>query len=567
MTDSTSEHALLRAEWQGVLFAPSLSRRALLALEPTWPCRRLRVRVHRNHPFEYVASALPPFLAFARLEADLVIGDYDDALSLDLDGPADLEVVWLDLDRYADRLETDALADWLVDRMVSLRSRSDAPILLADHAGSGDAAAAFNERLGALAPAVAGLRVCPQHAIREALGDRYFDARMERIAATRLAERAHLETARHMGLQWIPSVVQPRLKAVVFDLDHTLWDGVLGEDGVGGVRISEGHGNLQRRALALADEGLLIGIASKNEDADVVRIFSERAAELPLSLDRVSARAVSWESKAAGVRRIAERLRIGTDAVLFVDDNPGELAAVAGALPGVWTLRAAPDPDETLRALARFPGLLRWEADATDAIRAADLAASELRTAHLDDSTDASDYLASLHVTLGVARDPVDHRARLHSLSNKTNQFNLALARLGEAEVDRRLADPTTPVVALWLSDRLSDSGLIGALFARLDGRTLVVEDLCVSCRALGRGLDDALVTCALRTAIGNAPVDTIAFRHATGPRNGPARRWLAAFAGCDLDLPEGEQTIPWDPTASAASLADLPIDIEHRGY
>lgn len=565
MTACSSEHALQRAEWQPVLFAEKLSRRALLGLTPTWGCRTIRVRVHRNHPFEYVTSALGPFLAFARLRADIDVSDYDDALTLAVDGERDVEVVWLDFDRYADHLTWADLADWLIERMAALRSRSDAPILLADHVGTGPEVLVFNDRLRRLSAQVPGLRVCPQSDIGQALGERYFDPRMERVAGTRLAERAHLESARQFGLRWIPSVVQPRLKAIVFDLDHTLWEGVLGEDGVEGVRVTPGHAALQRRTMELADEGLFLGLVSKNEDADVVRIFEQRQPALPLAFDRVSARAVSWSPKVDGVRAVASRLRIGTDAVLFVDDNPGELAAVGGGLPDLWTLRASDNATVTLRALDLHPGLMRWEADATDRLRAADLAAAEVRSARLSETTDPHTYLASLRVALGVGVDPAARRARLHALSNKTNQFNLALRRLGEAEVDRRLADPATPIVALWLSDRLSDSGLIGAVFTRLEGARLEVEDLCVSCRALGRSLDDALVVAAVEAAIGDAFVDEIVFHHRTGPRNGPARRWLADFVGRPLDAESGTVAIPWNAALRRDTLRALPIAIEQR--
>ena len=566
MTDSSYEHILLRAEWQQALFSERLSRRKLRALVPTWPCRPIRVRVHRNHAFEFVSSALAPFLAFSRLAAELSIGDYDDALTLSVSGPSDVEIVWLDYDRYSGTIDQKDLADWLVGRMQVLRSRSDAPILLLDRVGASEAVVGFNQRLREAAEQVAGLRVCPQSGIEAQLKAAYFDDRMVELAGTRVSQAASLQTARALGLRWIPSVVQARLKAVIFDLDHTLWAGVLGEDGIDGVAVTAGHAALQRHAVELASEGIFLGLASKNEDADVVRLFAQRGGELPLSLEHVSARAVSWEPKAQGVRAIIDQLRIGADAVLFVDDNPGELAAVGGSLAGIWTLQASSDAAETLRGLQHHPGLLRWTEDATDRLRAADLAASELRSSQLASATDPTAYLASLRVTLGRMVDPVAHRARLHALSNKTNQFNLALRRFGEAEVDRRLSDPATPVVAISLADRLADSGLVGVLFTRVSGSQLVVEELCVSCRALGRGLDDALVTAALMAVCAAHPaVEQVVFDFSTGPRNAPARSWLAGFVGRPLGAEAGSVSTPWQAQARMSMLSALPIQIEDR--
>jgi len=146
-------------------------------------------------------------------------------------------------------------------------------------------------------------------------------------------------------------------------------------------------------------------------------------------------------------------------------------------------------------------------------------------------------YLGSLGVTVRVGVDPVGHREKLQQLSVKTNQFNLSLARLTEVDVGRWLTDSDRAVVGVWLADRLSDSGLIGALYLKRSDDTIEVEDLCISCRALGRNLEDAMVSAAINAAIGNRPVRTVLFKHATGSRNAPALEWLSGFpADCQRD-------------------------------
>ena len=401
-----SDIALTRAEWQQVLFSERPSRRGLLRLKPSWPCSPLRLRVHRNHPFEYVASVLSPFLAFARLDATVVLSDYDDALTwADVtvradDQPFDVELVWLDFCRYRGRSSPEELASWLLERVSALRASTDAPILVADDAEGDAVAARFNEELFEARERSLGFASARRVESKE-LGERYHDARMERMLAPGCPRSRTWNP--HDG--WAPSGspvwlrpgrsrgARPRPHLVVRCARRGWHRWRRGP--YRSCRDPPQGGRLRRRRT-------LVGLASKNEDSDVRDVFARRATEFPLTLDRVAARAVSWESKASGLRRIADELRIGLDSILFVDDNPGELAAVASGCPGVWTLRAGPGPEDTLRALEHHPGLLRWQADATDRLRASDLAADVARRAGSEGVEDPMTYLASLEVRLEV---------------------------------------------------------------------------------------------------------------------------------------------------------------------
>ena len=206
-----SDIALTRAEWQQVLFSERPSRRGLLRLKPSWPCSPLRLRVHRNHPFEYVASVLSPFLAFARLDATVVLSDYDDALTwADVtvradDQPFDVELVWLDFCRYRGRSSPEELASWLLERVAALRAGTDAPILVADDAEDA-VAARFNEELLRSARTVPGLRICPQSGIQAELGERYHAPGNRWHPAVRVA---HLESARRFGRSGSPVWLRP----------------------------------------------------------------------------------------------------------------------------------------------------------------------------------------------------------------------------------------------------------------------------------------------------------------------------------------------------------------------
>ena len=246
MPPETIIPAIAKASWQPKIFAAAPRRSELLALKPDWPCHSIRLRVHRNMPFEFVASALPAFLAYADLKAEISMGDYDDSLNFQISEPADCELIWLDYERYAGKLDATALAAWLKDRLEVLRAASTAPILIAD--GGGDE---FDQKLSAVAAGIPGCRVFPRQALQKQLGESWFDRRVKDISASPMSDAANLAVAQQLGLVWLPGAVRVGLKVVVLDLDHTLYTGVLGEDGAEGVRLMPAHHALQDKIRRL----------------------------------------------------------------------------------------------------------------------------------------------------------------------------------------------------------------------------------------------------------------------------------------------------------------------------
>jgi FkbH-like protein len=551
-----AEACVARAEQQRTIFAVAPRRLDLLRLRALpWPPEGLRsvaVRVIRNHAFEHVASALAPFAAFAGLAPRVTYGGYDDGLT-DLTTDAEVVVTWVDFERYSARLDASALLDWFASRIGALRAACSATVLVVDRAHASNDHAAFNAELADRVGGLPDVHVCATAPIAERLGPGLHDDARADVTGTRLGDAACLAFAQRFGLVWLPAAVAPRRKVVAVDLDNTLFRGVLGEDGVTGVVVTDGHAALQRELLRLRSEGLLLAVVSRNEPADVDALFATRR-DFPLAREDVAAWAVGWGSKAAGVASVAAALHVGPDAVVLVDDNPGELAAAASAHPGLATLHAHPDGAATASELALFPGLLRWRHAREDALRDADLRAAAERERGAAEAGGTADYVASLGVRLELAMRAPAARHRVHDLSRKTNQFNLALRRFSEKEVAERMDSPGHRVATIALSDRLSDSGLVGFVSARRDGDALRVEELCISCRALGRGLEDTMIASCVRAMSRELATAAVVFEYSLGPRNGPARDWLARMAGRPLANDAGEVRIP---------LAALPPPLE----
>ncbi|MDA5192511.1 HAD-IIIC family phosphatase [Govanella unica] len=549
---------LAKIDWQEIIFAPRPQRLQLLRLKASWPCTDIAVRVHRNAPFEYIQQTIAPFLAYADLAGQFEFSDYDDSLPFQaLESDADVELIWLDHERYRDRMDAATLTDWLRARCAALRQLSTAPILINNWPADHETANGFNSLLQEVVKTVSGVRVIDLLPIYEDLGDAFLDRRLAAVGATTLSGTANLMIARHLGLDILPASLRPRLKAIALDLDNTLYAGVLGEDGPEGLELTPAHKLLQEKLRELRDSGLFLAVISKNDPQDVERLFETRK-DFPLQRHDFSVMSVSWGRKSSGLATIAEKLRIGLDATLYLDDNTGELAEVTALQPDIKVIYAA-DPTHALNALTDYPNLRAVSADATDQLRVNDLAAAEQRAALRTQSLNPADYLASLATKLAISVNDPSQLSRAHSLANKTNQFILSLRRFTEAEVAAWVQDPDNRLVTISMSDRLSDSGNIAAVFLKRHGGTIEVSELCVSCRALGRNIEDLLLIKAIEIAYPDFTPHDLTIHHVTGPRNEPGRSWLRAFAALTEITANGYITLPWPPP-KAKEILDISI-------
>ena len=544
--------ALERAEWQPTLFGVP-NRADLAAFVPHWPCRTIRVCVHRNHGFEAVSSAIGPYAAWNNLAFEWSLSAYDDTLTFDLRSDSELELIWLDAGRL-ESMAPGALGPWLVGRLRALRSMTSNPIVAAIWP-----LAETDRELIAVA-AIPGTRVVNLDSFAARLGNRWLDSRTESISGTRLSNRACLELARELACRWLPAAIAPPRKAIAVDLDGTLYRGVLGEDGPRGVVLTPAHRRLQENLAKRRDEGILLALVSRNDLRDVKELFASRA-EFPLRFDDFSAIDVSWDDRSVALRRIAERLRIALDAVVFIDDNAGELAAAASSLP-VFTVHARSDAAQTDAALEHVAGLFRWRETAEDRLRASDLRASTLRDTQSRDAPSDEAYLRSLQVRLGYHVGQRQHLGRIADLVAKTNQFNLSLRRMNEAQIARKLDERPSNVVAIELADRLSDSGIVAAVVGSRRGERVHVEEVCVSCRALGRRLEDSMLTQALLLLTGDHASRDVVFDLRKGPRNDPARQWLARYANTAIDGDTESVEMRFDAIAAKTISPALRIEI-----
>jgi FkbH-like protein len=290
-------------------------------------------------------------------------------------------------------------------------------------------------------------------------------------------------------------------KCLVVDLDNTLWGGVLGEDGPHGVRVgigdatSEAHHRLQQKILAIKERGVLLAICSKNDPDEVARLFRIRS-DMPLKAHDFACMQIGWQRKDHCLQRIAEELNIGTASLVFLDDNPAELELIRTSLPEVECVLVPGDTARLAACLDRVHSLDRAIITAEDQDKSAQYQAQSVREAVRREYADLSEYLRSLGTTIEIQPLTRDLVGRAHQLFAKTNQFNVTGRRYTLGEVSSlSIEDDSRIALIVNAKDRFGELGWIAALVISTPQHSVAhLENLVISCRALGRGMEVAIL-------------------------------------------------------------------------
>ncbi|MBQ3034620.1 MAG: HAD-IIIC family phosphatase [Alphaproteobacteria bacterium] len=495
---------------QNFIFENKLTRNELLNYSSkSENNKKFKISIYRNHSFELVENTIVPFLDYANIQADFIYSDYDDSLSfLNLDLNSDLVILWLDFTRY----NNEKIDEFIQERVKYLTGIYSKKILFVP----------FESNLKIENNSIINYNLSK---IKENLGERYLDLRLEKFSGTKLSPKALIEISKDLGLNYIPSILLPNIKALVFDLDNTLYKGVLGEDGINGVELTPEHKKLQEHIVELSKQGFFICLASKNEEDDVLKMFEERK-DFPLQLKHIAKHYISWEEKSNAVTEIAKFLNIGIDSILFVDDNMGEIISMLNIHPQIKYILAKDNADITLEILKNYPTMLKLNIKDEDKIRAKDTQANEQRQL-LKQTLSKEEYIKSLEIKLTYSINKKDQIARISELANKTNQFICNYKRYSESEIENLMNNKNSIVISTKLEDKLSDSGIIGVCVLKNNENHLEMEECFISCRALGRGIDDNIVFFPIKLALDKFNKTNLKIDFQIGERNKPAQNFL----------------------------------------
>ena len=293
-------------------------------------------------------------------------------------------------------------------------------------------------------------------------------------------------------------------KLVIVDLDNTLWGGVVGETGWRGLRLG-GHDHVgeafvefQRSLKALTNRGVQLGIVSKNDEQVALEAIDCHP-EMQLKRGDFAGWRIDWSDKVRNIEELAAELRLGIDSIVFIDDNPAERGRVREALGDrvlvpEWPADPA-DYSATLMALRCFdaPAI-----SAEDRGRVRMYADERERRIAINESGSLEDWLKTLQIEVQVERLALTNIERASQLLNKTNQMNLSTRRLSEGGLMNWAEAENRMVWTFRVSDRYGDSGLTGIISIETEDDTTRIVDFLMSCRTMGRSVEEAMVSTAV---------------------------------------------------------------------
>ena len=299
-------------------------------------------------------------------------------------------------------------------------------------------------------------------------------------------------------LRFLHPVTGKVCKALVTDLDNTLWGGIIGEDGMSGIQIGSEHPgaayqSLQRAMLDLYQRGIILAVCSKNNPSDAMEALENHPGML-LRPHHFAALRVNWNDKAQNLREIASELNIGIDALAFLDDSPVEREWVRSQLP-VAVIDLPQDPMGYAEALRDSPFFERLTLSDEDRERGRYYAEERQRSELKGGTASLEDFYGSLQMEVEIASVTPRMLTRVAQLTQKTNQFNLTTRRYTEQQIAEMSASTDWRVYSLRARDRFGDNGLVGVAIARFDGDFCEIDSFLMSCRVVGRTVETAFLS------------------------------------------------------------------------
>ena len=288
-------------------------------------------------------------------------------------------------------------------------------------------------------------------------------------------------------------------KAIIFDCDNTLWKGILGEDGFDGIEMSKNTGSgkifheIQKIAISLAEQGVIIGLCSKNNIEDVTEII-EKHPDFLLKDEYLTIKKINWNDKVSNLKQISKELNIGLDSLVFVDDSSFEINLIKEKLPSVSTIQV---PEK----LFEYPNLLRenlnlfykFSLTKEDVEKNKMYKQQQEREKLKEEYSNIDDYLKTLDIKLSVFIDEKDKISRISQMSQKTNQFNLTTKRYTENDISNFIENKNSFVFAISVSDKFGDYGVTGLSIIKIideDNKSAFIDTFLMSCRIIGRNIE-----------------------------------------------------------------------------
>lgn len=355
-------------------------------------------------------------------------------------------------------------------------------------------------------------------------------------------------------------------RCLILDLDNTVWGGVIGDDGVEGIKLGQGdavgeaHLDVQRFALSLRARGIVLAICSKNTD-EIARLPFVQHPDMLLKLDHIAVFQANWSDKASNIQAIANELSLGLESMVFMDDNPMERDIVRRMLPQVAVPELPHDPADYVRTVSAGGYFDSTRFSTEDLGRANFYQDNSRRAALKQQAGDIQSYLASLEMQITFQPFDETGRARIAQLISKSNQFNLTTRRYSESDVAAVQVDPLAYTLQVRLTDIFGDNGMISVVIARqVNQDQLEIDTWLMSCRVLGRCVENMVLGELLQHARARG-LKTLVGRYKPTERNALVKDHYKKL-GFNLISDEGSQGCVWHLSVADAQMPTAPMRV-----
>ncbi|MEK6868886.1 MAG: HAD-IIIC family phosphatase, partial [Nanoarchaeota archaeon] len=306
-------------------------------------------------------------------------------------------------------------------------------------------------------------------------------------------------------MMYIKPMMSLSKKCIVLDLDNTLWGGIIGEDGLEGIKLGptpEGRPfmEFQQYLLSLFNRGVILAINSKNNYDDAIEVFKKHP-HMALKENNFAAMQINWNDKIENMKAIADELNIGTDSFVFIDDDKANRQMIREAFPEINVVEMPEDQSLYLKTLMGLNDFNTLQITEEDKKRGHMYVQQRRRTEFQKSTANLADFLKSLNIVVTAEKANKFNIPRISQLTQKTNQFNMATKRYMEEEIKKLAEDKNFLIFSVKVEDKFGDNGITGAAIVKKGKDAWNIDTFLLSCRVIGRKVEETLLAYIAREA------------------------------------------------------------------
>ena len=295
-------------------------------------------------------------------------------------------------------------------------------------------------------------------------------------------------------------------KCIVLDLDNTLWGGIIGEDGFNGIKLGpEPPGNafmeFQRVLLSLHERGIILAINSKNNFEDAIKVIKEHPYMI-LKEEHFAAMCINWNDKVSNMRKLIKEINIGSDSLVFIDDDPVNREFVKLTFPEILVINLSDDPSTYVKEIENLIDFSVLKITDEDKNRGKMYLKQKKITELEKTSTNLQTFLNQLELKISIKQVNEFTLPRVSQLILKTNQFNLTTKRYQEKDIEKMIKDSDFLVTCVQVEDKFGDNGITGVFIIKKENqKEWKIDTFLMSCRIMGRDIEKGIITYIINKA------------------------------------------------------------------